>query len=431
MPIRRHVKSLIAATLAFAAAGGAGAQLLPSLPDPGGVVGTLGRAGSDALGRTGRVPGNLAADARALADLRADRLRGLVDAHPDLLEMTDLGPALRGQIIAVDPAPETLERVREAGYRIVADEEIEGLGIRSVTLEPPGGLSLRRALGQLRRIAPDASFAANHLHDQSGSTGAAPAAPLLAGATLAAQGTGSGPAIGIIDGGVASHPSLGGPIQQRGFARGAPAPSPHATAVASLAAGRGAVRGAAPGAPLLVADVYGRDPAGGNAMAIARALGWMAERRVPVVAVSLVGPNNALVERAVAQARARGVHVVAAVGNHGAAAPPAYPASYPGVIAVTGVDGRNRALIEAGRALHLDYAAPGADMAAANLSGGRQSVRGSSFAVPFVAGRAWRAIAGGRAPVAALDAEAVDLPPRGADRRFGRGLVCGDCRTPL
>ena len=59
----------------------------------------------------------------------------------------------------------------------------------------------------------------------------------------------------------------------------------------------------------------------------------------------------------------------------------------PGVIAVTGVDGRGRVLAEAGRASHLDYAAPGADMAAASPDGGIAPVRGTSFAVPFVAGR--------------------------------------------
>ena len=77
--------------------------------------------------------------------------------------------------------------------------------------------------------------------------------------------------------------------------------------------------------------------------------------------------------------------IVAAVGNDGPAAPPAYPASYASVIAVTGVDGHDRALIEAGRALHLDYAAPGADMKAASAKGRAVAVRGTSFAVPFVA----------------------------------------------
>jgi subtilisin family serine protease len=181
------------------------------------------------------------------------------------------------------------------------------------------------------------------------------------------------------------------------------------------------VRGAAPGAPLLVADIYGADPAGGNALALVRALAWLAGQRVRVVAMSLAGPANALVQRAVAAAQARGMYIVAAVGNDGRAAPPAYPASYPGVIAVTGIDGRGRVLIEAGRALHLDYAAPAADMAAA---GGRGliAVRGTTYAVPFVAGRLARHI-GSRNPLAALDAEAR----RG--RGVGRGVICADCRT--
>jgi subtilisin family serine protease len=139
--------------------------------------------------------------------------------------------------------------------------------------------------------------------------------------------------------------------------------------------------------------------------------------------MSLVGPPNPLVQRAVAQAQARGLRIVAPVGNDGRAAPPAYPASYPGVIAVTAVDARNRPLIEAGRSLHLDYAAPGADMAAAASNGGLARVRGTSFAVPLVAGRL-AAHMGARDPIAALDAEA---DPRGPG--LGRGVICRACRT--
>jgi hypothetical protein len=95
------------------------------------------------------------------------------------------------------------------------------------------------------------------------------------------------------------------------------------------------------------------------------------------------------------------------------------------VIAVTGVDRRNRPLIEAGRGLHLDFAAPGADMAAAAPGGGLKAVRGTSFAVPLVAGRL------ARSSLAALGAEAQDLGRKGPDPIFGRGLVCGECRTPL
>lgn len=423
MQVRKRM-IMMAGAAALLLAGGAGAQLLqtPRLPDVGRVLDGVGRVGGEALDTVGRA----GATARELAAARTERLRDLVAAHPEALEMTPAGPAVRGQLIAIDPDAATIDAARAQGFRIVSEEEIEGLGIRSVVLEAPRGLALRRALAQLRRIAPGAEFVENHIHSRSGT-----AHGFAAGAAAQRREAAASPAVGIIDGGVAAHPSLAGPVEQRGFARGAPLASAHGTAVASLIAGSGAIRGAAPGAPLLVADIYGSDPAGGNALALARALGWMTERRVPVVAVSLVGPANSLVQRAIASAQARGVHVVAAVGNDGPAAPPAYPASYPGVVAVTAVDGRSRAIAEAGRALHLDYAAPGADMAAATPGGGTGAVRGTSYAVPFVAARIFRLKLAGREPVAALDAEAVDLGPRGPDRQYGRGLVCRDCRTPV
>jgi subtilisin family serine protease len=201
---------------------------------------------------------------------------------------------------------------------------------------------------------------------------------------------------------------------------GGPSPSDHATAIASLLRAGGVTR-------ILSADVYGKDPAGGNALAMAQALDWFAREKVPVVSVSLVGPRNLLLERAIAAASARGMTIVAAVGNDGPAAPPAFPASYPSVLAITGVDGRERALIEAGHALHLDYAAPGADMKAPNVQGRDGAVRGTSYAVPFVAARAAAAVDGGGPVRTALDAEVRDLGRKGPDDLYGRGLICGNC----
>jgi hypothetical protein len=94
------------------------------------------------------------------------------------------------------------------------------------------------------------------------------------------------------------------------------------------------------------------------------------------------------------------------------------------VIAVTAVDSRGRVLIEAGRSTNLAYAAPGADIIAARLNGQLGTVRGTSFAVPLVAGRLARHLSAPD-PIAALDREAS---PR--ERRYGRGLICGACRTP-
>lgn len=364
--------------------------------------------------------------AQTLLDARLERLAQAVRDQSQYLEFDDRQyPAVRGMVVATGLNGEHIARLRAAGFDPVR-QDIEGLDMDFVQLQAPEGRSLSQVIRQARKIAPEADIASNPIYFQSG--GAIPFAG--SGAVAASQGI-AGSAVGLIDGGVGKHPSMKGRIEQRGFARGAPIASEHGTAVASLIVGNGPVKGAAPGASLLVADIYGRDPAGGNAIAMARAMGWMASRGVRVVTVSLVGPDNPLLSGAVQAARRRGMIVVAAVGNDGPAAPPVFPASYTGVVAVTGVDGRNRALIEAGRALHLDYAAPGADMVAADIDGRASRVRGTSFAAPLVAGRLYRHLQRQEPAEAlqALAAEARDLGKKGPDKVYGRGLVCGTCRN--
>jgi len=351
----------------------------------------------------------------------ADRYRLLARANPQVVEILDRFAAVRGEIIAVDPSAEVLEAAARGGFTVAGAETIDGLDLRYVTLHSPAGETLAKSLARLRKLAPGGEFTANYIHLQSGETEGAAGPAGLARSTPVA-----GPAIGMIDGGVASTASVGRILQQ-GFASGAPEPDPHATAVASLLAGSGGVKSAAPGAPLLVADIYGSDPKGGNALALAKALGWMVRQRATVVVVSLVGPSNPLVARAVKAAQARGIVLVAPVGNAGAAAPPMFPAAYPAVIGVTAVDRRNRALVEAGRGSQVDFAAPGADILAAGLGEGLVPVRGTSYAAPLVAGALWSARAAND-PLAALTARAVDLGPRGRDLVFGNGLICAECR---
>ncbi|WBY08182.1 S8 family serine peptidase [Sphingomonas sp. 7/4-4] len=406
----------------------ANAQLLPvpSLPGPvGGVVRDLGAS----------LPQNplvqqIDRAARGLVRERLQRLEEIARLHPDAIELDrDGNPVRAHEIVVEDPDEALLARADAAGFALLERETIEDLEIGYARFRVPTGRSLRAALKRMRAIADGRSVSVDPLHFASGSMGsgaAGSAAPLSAASSPLS--------VGIIDGGVDSRVIVG-PLVQQAFAAGGPSPNAHATAIASLIQGTPAIRGAAPQARLMIADVYGRDPAGGSATAIARAIGWMVRQRVPVVAVSLVGPANPLLARVVAAARARGTVIVAAVGNDGPAAPPAYPASYPEALAVTGVDGRSRALIEAGRARHLDYAAPGADMLAAGLAGRPVAVRGTSFAVPFAAARLARLYAAPDSAALAgalrtLDREAQDLGKRGADPAYGRGLVCGDCRTP-
>lgn len=353
--------------------------------------------------------------APTLLELRRLRLQELIRSNRATVEADNNGlPVRRGIIAVIDPDPAGLQRAAGSGFRIASDDRDPGLGMHVVSLAAPRGMSARDGLKLLRRVAPALQADFDHLFEPAGG-GLLP----IAGVLAAAQGAGSGPAIGMIDGGVASHPSLAGKsIEQNGFA-GSPQPTGHGTAVASLLIGsQGPFRGAASGARLFVADVYGGNRAAGSATSIVRALGWLSSKHPQVINISLVGPANKVVQRAIQIVQSRGIEVVAAVGNDGPAAPPQYPASYPGVIAVTAVDGGGRALPEAGKPIHLDFAAPGADMAAALPGNGYTRVRGTSFAAPLAAARL---LASGSPRALAAEAR----PGKG---RIGRGIVCGACR---
>ena len=425
-----------AAVAAALIAGSAGAQLLPgvglppvSLPAPVGNVPVVGPVLHDMLKQAeaqqvirptldtvAGLPEAIAeAGAGTLLDLRRLRLQELIRNNRNQLESDGNGqPVRRGVLVAVEPDPLSLQLATHAGFRVIADETDQIIGLRSVQFAVPRGMSARDGLKRLRSAAPQLQADYDHVFEPAGG-GLMP----LNAALASVSGAGGGRIVGMIDGGVASHPSLAGAsIEQNGFS-GSPQPTGHGTAVASLLVGsQGPFHGAAVGASLYVADVYGGNRAAGSATAIVRALGWLAGHRAQVINISLVGPPNKLVEHAVLLVQRRGIQLVAAVGNDGPAAPPQYPASYAGVVAVTAVDGRGRALVEAGKAMHLDFAAPGADMAAALPGEAYTRVRGTSFAAPLAAARLL--LAG--AP-AQLVTEA--RPGRG---RVGRGIVCGDCR---
>ncbi|MEE4454475.1 S8 family serine peptidase [Novosphingobium resinovorum] len=392
--------------------GGLGGGLPVDLPE---TVGRVREAVGDIVAPVADPAGAVLRDVRALARERVRRLADFVAEHGDTVEWDEKRqPAVRGEVLLLDPDAASIETARRAGFALLEKSEIEGLGVAYARFATPSGMPLAKAVEALRKAVPDREVTADQIHFRSGRTPNAggrqdaPSAPLPRGGT-----------VGIIDGGIAGS---GRVAAQRGFAAGAPRASDHASAIASLLAGAGTTR-------IYGADVYGDDPAGGNALAIARALGWMQGQGVPVVSVSLVGPANPLLARAVASARGKGMVIVAAVGNDGAAAPPAYPASYSGVLAVTGIDGAGRVLIEAGRAAHLDYAAPGADMSALVPGKGRVSLRGTSYAAPLAASRmAARLTALGNMEKAsrALDAEALK-----GRSRTGRGVLCNICRSGL
>ena len=382
---------------------------------PGSGSGLVGGLDGPLMGISGAVQSLSPGD---LLTVRKERLRALVRDNRTTLDVDDQGnPVRRDEILGLGLGADALAKAKAAGFSVSRTETTGGFGPVTTVLVPPRGKPARKAIEALREVDSTGTYTLDHVYEPARAPLAPAEGPAAGGRPVPASGT----RIGLIDGGVGRHPAFAGAeIEQRGFA-GDVKPSGHGTAVASLIVGSaGPFHGAAPGTPLAVADVYGGSASNGSALAIMRAMAWLAQKGASVVNISLVGPPNPLLEAGVKALMAKGILVVAAVGNDGPAAPPQYPASYPGVVAVTGVDAWGRALIEAGIPLHLDFAAPGADMVGAVPGGGWEALRGTSFAAPLVTASLARA--GG------LDALAAEAK-RGSGK-VGRGIVCGECRTP-
>ena len=356
-------------------------------------------------------------------DLRGTRLAAVADLlnrHRDVVDTDPSGaPIVRGEVAALGPTDAALAAARAAGFVVARERRLDGLDTVLVVLRAPSGMSSADALTRLRALDPQGSYDFNHLYSSSGAvvqnSVAAPPASTAGGAAVR---------VGLIDSGVdMRHPALRAATLHRHGCGGRAVPAPHGTAVASL------LLAAAPGATVYAADVYCGEAIGGAVDALIDALAWLVRERVGVVNVSLVGPPNRLLERALKSLVARGHIVVAAVGNDGPAAPPLYPAAYADVVGVTAVDRRDRVLPEAGRGGHVMFAALGADLKLASAgSDGYADVRGTSFAAPIVAALLAAAhpqpdAAAAPHALAALAVLAVDLGAPGRDPVYGHGMV--------
>jgi subtilisin family serine protease len=330
----------------------------------------------------------------ALSQVRELAVRGLVRANPKSIDIDDHGnPIVRGELLALGPSEAALQRATALHFEILREQNIEAMQIRVVVLKAPPGLHTRKALRVLRNTDPAGLYDFNHIYTGSGYSTAFEARPpddaAADGDEPPAQAAAAGGVrvrVGLLDTGIyAEHAVFHDARLHLWGCSDAPVADVHGTEVASLMVGEaGKFRGVQPGAELFAADVYCGKPTGGAVDALLAALNWLVQMQVPVINVSLVGPPNALLERAVAALSEQGFMIVAAVGNDGPAAPPLYPASYPRVVGVTGVDAHNKVLIEAARGRQVMFAAPGAELAAADAHG-YASVRGTSFASPIVA----------------------------------------------
>jgi subtilisin family serine protease len=417
------------------AAGAANAQIrLPVLPLPTLPVQTLPQT-------LGQIQGQTSDQLSALRRLEVARL---IRANRRVVDTDQNGdPIVRNEILGLSPADAAMDGARAAGFTIDREQVITPMNLRLAVFKAPQTLSTKQALRILREADPGGSYDYNHIYGGASSlqrTSAdddAPASTATQNASTSGQNASATyrARIGLLDTGVdATHPVFRDSAIHTWGCGDHTVPAAHGTAVASLLIGRGEkFQGVQPGAELYAADVYCGLPTGGAVDALVAAFGWLVREGVPVINVSLVGPKNLMLQRVIGSLIAGGYIIVAAVGNDGPAAPPLYPASYADVVGVTAVDSHRRALIEAARGPQVMFAAPGADMAAADGAHGYAAVRGTSFAAPFVAAllasRMEKPDVG--AAAAAIDAlakSAIDLGPPGRDLTYGFGLVGEDRR---
>lgn len=408
-------REALALTLMALAWGSATAQLPPlqvprvQLPGVGPVLPDATRAVSGTL--------------RELTSVRALRAQRLFNEHRAELDRDPRGElVVRAEVVAIDLSPAALDKARAADFHVLRTDELADLGVKITVLQTPEGMSAARGLKKLRKLDPEGEYDFNHVYLDSG-TGEIGGERFQRAANESINGAapGIGGRIGLIDGGIdTAHQAFLGVNVHRFGCDGAAVPSVHGTAVGSILVSRGTV------SEVFAADVYCGQAAGGAVDAVAAAFGWLAREKVAVINVSLVGPRNALLERVVSTLVARGHAIVAAVGNDGPASPPLYPATYEGVIGVTGVDPKHHVLIEACRGKQVDFAALGSDISAAAAAPDQYAaVRGTSFAAPLVA----TFLAEFRAPdvgqreqlLGKLMAHAQDLGKPGRDDVYGNG----------
>jgi hypothetical protein len=177
------------------------------------------------------------------------------------------------------------------------------------------------------------------------------------------------------------------------------------------------------GGPLFAANAFSVDARGrplATALSLIRSLDWLVRQRVAIINLSLAGPPNPLLETALSRVDELGVQVVAAAGNGGPLAEPAYPAAYRTTLAVAAHDRSLSPFPQGNRGTYIDLSAPGVAL----RTGDPKARSGTSLAAALVS--ASLAAAPHDAPAARRDwllRRLIDLGPDGHDQIYGWGAL--------
>ncbi|MBS0244809.1 MAG: S8 family serine peptidase, partial [Proteobacteria bacterium] len=300
------------------------------------------------------------------------------------------GDTSTNEILAVNPSDELLKRAAALKFSIEPAIAIGSLDATVQRLLPPAGMDPAAARDLLSREADKSKLESNLVYrpyrpqaDEKPQTRPPSeinpeTSPACSGDrcygrksirwSVALNRCTSGVRIGLIDTAVdLAHPSLkSSEIYARSFRRGPLSKHPvrHGTSTLAILAGApgSPVAGLLPFSPYYVADIFFADERGepaSDTLSMLLALDWMRDSGVRVVNMSIAGPHDPLMERAINKLAKKGMIFVAAAGNNGADGPALYPAAYGNVIAVSAVARDLRSYAHANRGGHIDLVAPG------------------------------------------------------------------------
>jgi subtilisin family serine protease len=148
--------------------------------------------------------------------------------------------------------------------------------------------------------------------------------------------------------------------------------TPHGTAIAGAIAANSKLVGVAPKVRILAVRAFSGpgESAQSTTFNILKGIDWAAAKNAHIINMSVAAPADPMLRQMLAIANARGIVLVAAVGNAGPKPPPLYPGADAGVIGVTATDADDRLMPQANRGPQVAVAAPRVEiLAAAHVSG--------------------------------------------------------------
>ncbi len=162
----------------------------------------------------------------------------------------------------------------------------------------------------------------------------------------------------------------------------------HGTAMAGAIAARSKLTGVAPKVKLLAVRAFSGsgESAESTTFNILKSVDWAAGKNARIINMSFAGPPDDLLRAMLAKANARGIVLIAAVGNAGPRSPPLYPAADAGVIGVTATDVDDKLMAQANRGPQVAVAAPGVEILAVAPDGKYQVTSGTSIAAAHASG---------------------------------------------